>query len=140
MGINPTTFEGQFGTTFGRGNSARNAANDRPKAEVWLNIGMEAPTIVDGEDSPRFISLPAGIPLDTMEHLPTNSRNKLFAEFQSARNDLHDQIMEFAKGLEPGQEVIIPLQVQLRRVSEEAPEISREDNSFGVKLDLAKVA
>lgn len=142
MGINQSTFAGQFGTTFGGGNAASrsNAANDRPKAQVWLNIGLEAPNVVEGEESPRFISLPAGIPLDTQEKLPTNSRNQLFAAFQSARNDLMDQILKAAEQLAPGQEVLIPLQVQLRRVGEENAEIPADQNAFGVKLGLEEIA
>jgi hypothetical protein len=110
--------------TFGARSAAATAPkNERPKAQFWLNFGYLTPAGVEGEDD-RFVSLPMGIPLDTMEKLSTKSSNADFAQFQAARNDLLDQIIEAASVLEPGQDYVIAadggLAVQVRRVSEEA--------------------
>uniref|UniRef100_A0AAU6VZP0 RNAP1 subunit A n=1 Tax=Pseudomonas phage Arace01 TaxID=3138526 RepID=A0AAU6VZP0_9VIRU len=109
---------------------------DQPKAQLWLNIGYPVTVKVDGADEERFVSLPLGIPLDTQEHLATNSRNELFAQFQGARNDLLDQIMDAAKALAPGEDRILNLSIQLRRVNEDAAPVSAENNAFVRKLDL----
>jgi hypothetical protein len=111
------------------------AAADRPKAEFWINLGYTSP-VLDDDDKPMFVSLPQGIPLDTQEHLKTNSRNDRYAAFQSARNDLLDQLLEFAKDLKPGEDRIISLQVQLRRVSEEAAPIDPKNNPFATKISF----
>ena len=121
--------------TFGQfANSATAPAQDKPKAQFWLNIGYDS-GVVDENGESRFVSLPVGIPLDGMELLNTNSRNKEFAAFQAARNDLYEQIMTAAKSLEPGQSIILGdasegLQVQLRRVNDDAAPVDMKDNQY----------
>lgn len=141
MGIESNT-NSPFSTTFGnRKNTSRQAANqtdDRPKAKFWLNIGMTAEHTVEGEDDARFISLPTGIPLDTQDKLPTNSRNDVYRQFNAARNDLMDQLIAFAEQLQPGEECILPLQIQLRRVNEEQTEVDPGTNLFGINLGFER--
>lgn len=120
-----------FSKTFGASNNNAAASNsDRPKAKFWLNIGY---TAGEGEDS-KFISLPTGIPLDTQEPLSTKSSNEDFRAMRCAQNDLLEQLIAFAEGLEPGAEGIIQLQVQLRRVKEEAAPIAADENKYARKL------
>lgn len=134
-----------FQRTFGRGNNAGNVSTqnnneDRPKAELWLNIGYTVEVAVqNGEETvneTRFVSLPTGIPLDTMELLSTRSTNEGFRAFQSARNDLHSQIMAAAEALGPGEEKILNLEIQLRRVNGEVEAVSTENNPFAKPLQL----
>jgi hypothetical protein len=109
----------------GKGNSG-----DRPKAKFWLNIGYDSGVADEASGGTKFVSLPAGIPLDGQERLATNSRNHEFAAFQSARNNLMDQIMARAEQLKPGEEVILNLSIQLRRVNDEQAEIAPDQNQF----------
>ena len=131
-----------FSKTFGglSTNAPAPKQDDRPKAEFWMNIGYTIEVEIDDLLESRFVSLPTGIPLDTQDKLPTNSRNHNFASFQTARNDLLDQVMEVAKTLAPGEEKILGeaggLQVQIRRVNGEAPAIAAESNPFRRKLAL----
>ena len=105
--------------------SGRQAAQDRPAAKLWLNVGYDA--------NGRFVNLPVGIPVDTMETLPIRGQNEEWAQFQSARNDLLKAIQEAGDGLEPGAEVEVKLVVKLRKVNEEI-EVSKEDNPFAANL------
>ena len=109
------------------------SADERPKAEFWINLGYTS-NVQDDEGKPMFVSLPQGIALDTQEHLKTNSRNDRYAAFQSARNDLFDQLLEHAKNLKTGEDTIIKLEVQLRRVNEEASPIDPANNPFTTQL------
>lgn len=131
-----------FNQTFG--NNAAQAqvpAAQRPKAEYWLNVGYDSGVKDEETGESRFVSLAAGIPLDSIEKLKTNSSNRTFAQFQAARNDLHDQIMAIAQGLEPGQAVIVDtettLQIQIRRVREEIEDLDNSTNQFARQLVLA---
>lgn len=119
-----------FGQTFGSAVANKSAATERPKAKYWLNVGYMAG---EGEDA-KFISLPTGIPLDTQEHVSTKSSNADFRAMRCAQNDLLDQLTAFAEGLEPGEEGIIQLQVQLRRVKEEEADIPADENKYARKL------
>ena len=124
-----------FNKVFGNKKTTTAPTTDRPKAAYWLNIGYET-DVVDEAGEHKFVSLPMGIPVDTQETLSTNSRSPEFAAFQSARNDLVDQIMALAGQLEAGESRILNLQIQLRRVNEEAAPIANANNPFVRKLDL----
>lgn len=112
-------------------------AADRPKAEYWLNIGYQS-DVLDDNEQPMFVSLPQGIPLDTQEHLKTNSSNNKYAAFQSSRNDLVDQLVAHAQAnLQPGESTTVQLTVQIRRVKDEAAPINPAENPFSKKLSFA---
>jgi hypothetical protein len=101
------------------------AADDRPKAQFWINVGYAVEVQVSGPDGKtvqeqRFVSMPIGIPVDTQEELKTNTRNVEWNMLQQARNELVHALTEAGNELEPGEERIVNLQVQLRRVKDEA--------------------
>lgn len=130
----------EFNKTFGSKTAPAAKKDERPKSQFWLNIGYET-DVVDDNGENRFVSLATGIPLDNMERLQTNSRNREFAAFQAARNDLYDQIMDVAKSLEAGESKIIAtadngLAIQIRRINEESVEIPAEQNKFGRRLSF----
>ena len=133
MAIEQKTFRTVFGST--KSDAPVSSNNDRPKAKYWLNVGMVVDSPVEGEET-RFISLPTGIPLDTQERVPTNSKNDVHRAFQSARNNLLDQLLEVAEALAPGEEKMINLQIQLRAVSEESEAIPSDVNPFVIKAAL----
>lgn len=120
--------------TKGQTNNGSSSQN-RPVANFWLNIGYVAEGAGDdGED--RFVSLPVGIPVDTMEPVSVNSRSDSYREFQSARNDLYEQVMAVAKNLKPGEDKILNLQIQLRRIGEERGPVAAEQNRYARNLEL----
>ena len=109
---------------------------DKPKAQFWINVGYEVQVQAGDQVETRFVSLATGIPVDTQEKLATNSRNAEYAAFQHARNNLHDQIMEAAAALSPGEERMLNLQIQLRRVNDEMAPAEGNDNLFIKPLSL----
>ena len=122
--------------SFGTKKEETKSASDKPKAQFWLNIGyaVEVPT-EDGTEE-RFVSLPQGIPLDTQEAVSTKTKNKEWQAFQVARNDLLKQIMTVAEQLEPGEEKLLNLQIQLRRVSDEEEVTEVQGNPYARTLTL----
>lgn len=124
-----------FQKTFGKNSGNVSSGEDRPKAQLWLNVGYDS-GVEDEDGRTRFVSLPTGIPLDTQELVSVNSRNRDFAAFQSARNDLLQQIIEAGKALAPGEERILNLQIQLRRVNAEAEAIPASANQFARQIEL----
>ena len=111
----------------GRGNAAQ--ASDRPKAKVWLNIGYQR--------GDKFINLPIGLPVDTMDKVDVRGQNEDWIKFQTARNAFLDDLQKYGAQLEAGQEVILNpdsmIQIRLRRVSETV-EVKAEDNEYAVDL------
>lgn len=116
-------------------------ATDTPrvKAQIWLNLGyeIEVPTS-DGTMETRFINLPMGLPLDTMEEVATTSSNEVFAAMQIAKNDLLKQLLAAAADLPAGGERIVNLQVQMRRVNDASANATLADPS--VNPFLRKIA
>ncbi len=90
-----------------------------------------------GEKENRFISIPVGIPLDTQKPINITSRNAVMSEMQAAQNQLLTELQELAAGMDAGGEVMIDLQLQLRRVNDkvEAPTIT-EASPFARKGSL----
>lgn len=134
-----TDFEMRFGAK-SNVRAAGKGQNDE-KSEFWINIGYLAKGAgPEGEDI--FVSLPMGLPLDTMKPLKTNSSNEAFAQLQAARNDVWEQLMAIASELKAGEERILnadaALQIQIRRVREETTvSVDESKNKFVRKLALA---
>lgn len=119
---------------FGTKNNG-SAKEERPASKFWMNVGyeVEVPN-KDGEMEKRFVSLPAGIPLDNIEPLVIKGKNQEWNMFQAARNDLLAQLMAAAEQLEPGQEELVMLQIQLRRVDDSTVEVPTSENPFARNL------
>jgi hypothetical protein len=89
-----------------------------PKADVWMNVGYEAEDVnSDGETVTRFIGTPLGIAIDTQSPIDTsNTRSPDLAKVQTYQNQLLADLQAEANSLAPGEERIVNLQVQMRRV------------------------
>lgn len=114
---------------------AKPAAADKPKATLWLNIGYHVPVVTTAADGTqvqenRFVSLPVGIPVDTMQMLPETSQNQGFAAFQAARNELLKLVIAAGAGLGDGEDRPIALELQLRKVSAPTAPITSDVNPF----------
>ena len=111
------------------------AAKDLPKSQFWMNVGFTAEGAgAEGEDV--FVYLPYGLPLDSMEHVNTKSKNADYTALQQARNGLLDQVKEAAATLQPGESMTVQLEVQIRRIEEEVAEEPTTDNKFMRSLKL----
>lgn len=125
----------KFGT---QQTAATTPAADRPKAELWINLGYESDHINEETGKPYFISLPQGIPLDTMEPADTNIRSPEFAAIRNAQNSLLEQLQEHFKNLAPGEDSFVAnIQVQVRRVKAPVAPIDPANNPLVKKLSFS---
>lgn len=119
------------------GNKSASAKEERPASQFWLNVGYEVQVPnSEGQEETRFVSLPAGIPLDNIEALPVKGKNADWNMFQSARNELLAALMEAANKLAPGEEQIVNLQIQLRRTNNEEVKVDPATNPFARAFTL----
>ena len=103
-----------------------NTRSDRPKAKLWVNVGYH--------HNGKFVNLPLGMPIDTMEPEKVRGSNEDWLKLTAARNALLEALKAHGFNLEPGQEVEIPnLTIMLRRVNEQT-EIAAENNKYAVDL------
>lgn len=89
----------------------------RPQAEIFLNVGItvQLPN-EEGEMVDTFLSLPFGLPLDTMNELVIRGNNTQWNEQAAVRNELLKALVKMGESLEAGSGTELPkLQVQLYR-------------------------
>jgi hypothetical protein len=88
---------------------------EKVKSQLWINVGYSIE--VNGEQV--FVSVPMGIPVDSVKELPTNTRNSEFNLLNQARNQLLADIAAASEDLESGESHVLELEVQLRRIDKE---------------------
>lgn len=135
MGIESqsSNFGSIFGANGGDKAPASAGAKDRPASQYWLNIGREA-----GEgDNARFVSLPMGVAVDGMKPTPIRGSNEEYNSFTATRNAMLDRVVAICGELEPGEERIVNLQVQVRRINADvdAPAVT-EDSLYATALNF----
>ena len=96
--------------------STATVVEDKVKSQLWVNVGYTQ--VVNGVDV--FVSIPMGIPLESVKELVTNTRNVEFNQLNQARNQLLADILAASEDLEPGQDHTLELEVQVRRIDKEA--------------------
>lgn len=80
------------------------SVNDKPKAEIWAEIGYYITDPDTGEKT--FIKLPYDTALDTM-HKQEIRGNSQFSQLMSDGNALLDGLVAFGKQLEPGESSVV---------------------------------
>lgn len=114
--------------------ASSSSSEAKTKSEFWLNIGYTVIVEIDGEEQERFVSLPFGIPLDTMKPLELKGNSDLFVYLRQAQNELLEALMEAAHALQPGEAKIVSagdqLAVEIRRVQGVRTDVKADVNPF----------
>lgn len=96
-----------------------------PAATVWLNIGYEA--------NGRFVSLPIGVPLDTMQMADETGSNPDWVNFRKAQNGLLKWLLGQASTLDAGgTETIDGLSLQVRKVGAPLSDEALGENPYAI--------
>lgn len=98
---------------------------EKVKSQLWVNVGYSIE--VNGESV--FVSIPMGIPVDSVKELPTNTRNSEFNLLNQARNQLLADIVAASEDLEAGESHVLELEVQLRRIDKEVDPLPANGNN-----------
>lgn len=106
----------------GENNGFKNDPATKPeKTQFWINVGVEK--------NGKLVSLPMGIPLDKLEarRIPgSSSKNTEFRQLRMAEADLWKKMQEVMSKLQPGETVVLPFTVELRRC--EADEVLEDQD------------
>ena len=116
------------------------ATEARVKSEFWLNVGYVVEVDTDEGVVERFVSLPFGIPLDTMKPLEISGSSDAFAYLRMAQNDLLESLLEAANELKPGESRVLgagdQLAIEIRRIKGERTDLKPGANPFARKLQF----
>lgn len=91
---------------------------ERETNQVWANIGVVRK---DGEGKDVFVGLPLGVPCDGLKakKVPGSDTDKQdYRNLVIAQNAFLEAFQKHMAGLKPGQEKVLNLQVQIRRIKE----------------------
>ena len=99
--------------------AAATVVEEKVKSQLWVNVGYS----IEVEGESVFVSIPMGIPVDSIKELPTNTRNAEFNMLNQARNQLLADITAASEDLESGESHVLELEVQLRRIDKEVDPI-----------------
>ena len=102
------------------GKPASRGNEPRPQAEFFINVGVPVTRTIerDGEmvEEEILLSLPFGLPLDTMNELVIRGNNEQWNADAAARNELLKALVKMGEGLDAGTGKMLPkLAVQLYR-------------------------
>ena len=113
-------------TTVARARPFSGFAAERPRAKVWANIGY----MKNG----RFVNLPLGSPVDTMEPASVRGQNEEWVTLQNDRNEFLADLQTIGASMAPGEErELFSVVVKLRRVNDDlviedaGPAVSQTD-------------
>lgn len=101
--------------------------DEKKEAEIYLNPGLEMTNPVTGEK--QFVSLPWGVPVDTQSFKVKNTSDDGYNAMQMLKSNLLEGLQARAAQLAPEEEIIIPLQLVMRR--RKAPVSKQEVESAG---------
>ena len=100
--------------------SGRAAPQERAQSDIFVNVGVEIE--INGEM--KLLSLPFGLPLDTMNPLTIRGQNEEWNQEATVRNELLQALVKMGQGLEPGEGVIqsgLKVQIYRRKEQTETP-------------------
>lgn len=114
--------------------AAVSATSDRVPESFWANIGLMSEYETDEGTQEQFVSLNYGIPLSSVPEVKLGSSPDYNA-LMLARQNLYEQVMEIANGLEEGETFNVPVVMQIRRVkSADSKKSEVSENAYKVKL------
>ena len=119
------------------GNNKVSSKDERQPERYWGNVGVYGQAVdEDGNEVQQFISLNYGIPLSAVkEERVSGSEN--WQHIARAKNSLHEQIMEIAMSLEPGETFDLNMVFQIRSIKEKE-DIAPEDQAIKFDLGIKK--
>lgn len=113
--------------------NAQQGEEARKTSDFWANIGYSVVNPDTGDD--MFIGLPFGMAIDTMKPRDLPRTNGKMRQLRVAQNALLEKIQAAAAQLAPGESIILPLEIELRRNAEDEG-ITESDTALVKDLDL----
>ena len=91
------------------------AKEEKQQAQIYLNVGITIPLPnQQGEMVDTFVSLPFGLPLDTMSKMVAKGNNQEWNQLVDLKNGLLEALTKLGNTQEPGTGKVIPkLEVQV---------------------------
>lgn len=118
------------------GNTQTSAKEDKKQAQIYLNVGITIPLPnAQGESVDTFVSLPFGLPIDTMSKMVAKGSNAEWNTLVDLKNSLLEALTKLGNSQEPGTGKILPkLECQIFHRKEASTEPAATSNAMELIL------
>ena len=118
------------------GNTQTSAKEEKQQAMVYLNVGITIPMPnAEGEVVDTFVSLPFGLPLDTMTKMVARGNNAHWNAMVDLKNGLLEALTTLGNAQEAGTGKVLPkLEVQIFHRKEASEPAAPSANSMELIL------
>ena len=118
------------------GNTQTSAKEEKQQAMVYLNVGITIPMPnAEGEVVDTFVSLPFGLPLDTMTKMVARGNNAQWNAMVDLKNGLLEALTTLGNAQEAGTGKVLPkLEVQIFHRKEASEPAAPSANSMELIL------
>ena len=112
------------------------AKEEKQQAMVYLNVGITIPMPnAEGEVVDTFVSLPFGLPLDTMSKMVAKGSNPSWNSLVEMKNSLLEALVTLGNAQEPGSGKMLPkLEIQIYHRKEASEPAAPTANSMELIL------
>lgn len=118
----------------GNGDAGTSDSNDKKKANLFLNPGVDIQNQATGEV--EHLPLPFGLAIDTMNEMPIKGNNQEWRQKCAAMNELLRQLVALGEQIKPGEDKEIKgFTLRLRKRSSDKEEVS-DDSTYANVTNL----
>ena len=87
--------------------------SERKTPQIYINIGFYSNQLKDNDGNPLFISLPYGLPLDTMNDIKVGSGKSSFTELCRMKNSFKKELLKKLESVPEGTAIELPFTIQV---------------------------
>lgn len=102
---------------------------ERKTPQIYINIGFYSNQLKDNEGNPLFISLPYGLPLDTMSDIKVGNGKSSFTELCRMKNSFKKELLKKLESVPEGTAIELPFTIQVFKAAKnnEQPEVNSSE-------------
>ena len=112
---------------------------EKKTPQIYINIGFYSNQLKDNEGNPLFISLPYGLPLDTMNDIKVGSGKSSFTELCRMKNSFKKELLKKLESVPEGTAIELPFTIQCFKASKGNVETEVNTNEIDDMLNKIKI-
>lgn len=112
---------------------------EKKTPQIYINIGFYSNQLKDSEGNPLFISLPYGLPLDTMNDIKVGSGKSSFTELCRMKNSFKKELLKKLESVPEGTAIELPFTIQCFKASKGNVEAEVNTSEIDDMLNKIKI-
>ena len=121
------------------GTSEVNTTSDRKQPTIYINIGFYSEVLKDNEGNSLFVSLPYGLPLDTMADIKVGNGKSTYAQLCELKNKFKQQLLHKLEKVPAGTAVELPFTIQVFKTGNPGDKPDINTSEIDAMMDKIKI-